>query len=164
MAPLALAAGVAALLAAGASADETVWSAVAFVMYGERMPLTYTNPSLTPVGAQQMFSQGQAFRARYLDNSSLPQMQAVTDHKPVQGIQPNALDNSQLDILTSGGDNFTPASALAFMQGLYPPRNQTFDDLNEAVLANHTMVDFPLDGYQYPSIQAVSLLDPTSTW
>jgi len=165
MARLALAAGLASLIA-GASAEETLWSSVAFILHGERTPLrtaTSSSPNLTPLGAQQLFAQGTAFRARWLDKSLTAGQSAITGFAPIKRLQTNALDNSQLDILTTT-DEYVVASAMSFMQALYPPRNQTFLDMESAVLANHTLVDYPLSGYQYPRIQTLSQLDPNSAW
>jgi hypothetical protein len=162
MSRVTLATGLALLATFASAQNETVWSSVAYVLYGERTPLrTSIDPNLTPLGAQQLFSLGNVLRARWLDKSvTYP---GITDFKGMQGISQNAIDNSQLDIL-SMSDEYVVASAQAFMQGLYPPKTSTFLDMEDAVLANHTLVDFPLNGYQYPRVQTLSVVDPTSTW
>lgn len=163
-------AGVAALLPGAAMADETVWSSVAYIMYGDRLPLQGNPyPALTPLGANQLYSQGSIFRARYIDNSTVGNdTAAVTDYLPIVDIEPKAIDNTQLSILSTN-EQYVISGALAFMQGLYPPKNQSFaagaGGIGAAQLANaSTALDFPLDGYQYPRVQSFSVQDPSSTW
>ncbi len=176
MARLPFAIGVAGLLVASASAqspqttnNEIVWSSVAFVLYGDRTPLRgTTSPALTPLGAQQLHSQGAMFRTRYLESGDLTDgMNVMTTYNPINGLDLDAIDNSQLD-LQSSTDQFSSASGLAFMQGFYPPKNISFapgaGGLNAAVLANGTLIDFPLSGYQYPNLHVTSILDPESIW
>ncbi|KAI1656560.1 phosphoglycerate mutase-like protein [Daldinia decipiens] len=151
------------------SVNETVWASFAYVLYGERTPFQGDLvPSLTPLGAQQLYAQGSLFRARYLSNSSLSnEDNAITTNSPIVGIQRQALDNSQLSIF-SITDDYVVASALAFLQGLYPPVTQTFASNNggdnASTLANGTVVNYPLGGYQYPNIQNVPITDPNSVW
>lgn len=151
---------------AAAAEDITVWSAVALVMYGERTPLVGpTSPELTPLGAQQMYTQGTAFRSRYvLDGTSNASAAAAL---PIYALEPNALDTTQISVLSTD-DSYVVAGALAFMQGLYPPQTDEFAYDNggrsAAVLANGALVNFPLDGYQYPLITTASLQDPASSW
>lgn len=151
------------------SANETVWASFAYVLYGERTPFQgELVPSLTPLGAQQLYSQGSLFRARYLSNSSLSdEDNAITTNSPIVGIERQALDNSQLSIFSST-DDYVVGSALAFLQGLYPPVTQTFASNNggdnASTLANGTVVNYPLDGYQYPNIRNVPTTDPSSVW
>jgi hypothetical protein len=55
-------------------------------------------------------------------------------------------------------DEYVAASAQAFLQGLYPPTNQNSSGGTlEAVdiLANGTISQAPLNGYQYPQLQSV---------
>ncbi|KAK3946249.1 histidine phosphatase superfamily [Diplogelasinospora grovesii] len=171
MAALSVALSLAALVGAGSaqSTSEHIWSSVAWIYYGERTPLYGPNPAtLTSIGAQQMYRQGQMFRTRYLENSNLTEGEnAVTTHAPIVGIEPNAIDNTQLNIMTST-DEYTGASALAFMQGLYPPLTQAFANntggMDAAMLANGSIVNYPLGGYQYPQIRTTSVLDPESVW
>ena len=60
------------------------------------------------------------------------------------------------------------ASALAFMQGLYPPVEGIFatnnGGLGASVMANRSLVQFPLNGYQYPSVLTMDLTDPSYIW
>ncbi|OTA99880.1 hypothetical protein M426DRAFT_35400, partial [Hypoxylon sp. CI-4A] len=149
--------------------NETVWSSFAYVFYGERTPLQGNLPtSLTPLGAQQLYSQGSLLRARYLSNSSLSDADAaLTTNEPIADIERQALDNNQLSIYSTAED-YVVAGALAFLQGLYPPVTQSFarnnGGVNASTLANGTVVNYPLDGYQYPNIQTIPISDMNSVW
>lgn len=168
--PLTLRAILLALLATTASAQsssERVWSSFAFVFYGERTPLTGdVPPTLTPLGAQQLLSQGSFFRERYLVNSSSSiEDDSINSNRPIVGINRDAINNHQLAIYSSTSD-YVVGSSLAFMQGLYPPNSQAFPYINGGLstsqLANGTLTNYPLDGYQYSNIQTLSVLDPNS--
>lgn len=162
-----------ALLAGSGSAQtssgEHVWSSVGWILHGERTPYYLPNtPTLTSLGAQQMFSQGSMFRARYLQTGSFAQdEEGGIDSAPIVGIEKNAIDNSQIEILSTT-DSFIFTGALAFMQGLYPPIEQAFadnsGDMDSAILANGTLVNYPLNGYQYPNIRTASVQDPEAIW
>ncbi|KAI1506427.1 histidine phosphatase superfamily [Biscogniauxia marginata] len=152
----------------GQSGTETVWASFAYVLHGERTPpLGETSVILTPSGAQQLYSQGSLFRARYLSNTLSDEEHRITTNSPIVGLEQDTLDNSQLSIYSSTDDVVT-ASTLAFMQGLYPPVSGTSASSNASsdasTLANGTTVEYPLDGYQYPNIQTLSGLDPNSIW
>lgn len=152
---------------------EHIWSSVGWILHGERTPYYSKNPdnppSLTTMGAQQMFSQGSMLRARYLDDgtSDQPDKEAGIDRESIVGIQKNAIYNSQIDIISTT-DSFIFGSALAFMQGLYPPIEQAFGKssgtIDGAIIANGSLVNFPLGGYQYPNIKTSSVFDPADIW
>lgn len=167
-----LTATIFALLATASSAQSTnssnehVWSSVTWVLHGERTPLwgPTVYPALTPLGAQQMFAQGALLRDRYLRED--------TDEKdatfaPIVGIEKNAIDNTQLSVLTNT-DSYMVTSAQAFLQGLYPPIMQAFAQnsggLGAARFANGSIVNYPLQGYQYPALRTASILDFESIW
>ncbi|KAK3343938.1 histidine phosphatase superfamily [Lasiosphaeria hispida] len=152
------------------SSSEHIWASVGWVLHGERTPLFgATPPSLTPVGAQQMFAQGELLRSRYLSRStdSDNDDDGVNRHAPIVGIEANAIDNTQLNIITNT-DQYMVTSAIAFTQGLYPPINQAFSEnsggMAAAQLANGSVVNYPMGGYQYPSIRTASILDFESVW
>ncbi|KAK8026256.1 hypothetical protein PG990_004079 [Apiospora arundinis] len=154
----------------GAEAEQIVWSSFAYVLHGERTPLSTSSlkSSLTTYGAQQIYSQGQVFRDRYLTNTSSTGSTSdgnITNSFPIVNLSPRALDNSQLEIVTNT-DTYNVASAMAFMQGLYPPASRAFVEKDggegASTLSNGSLVNFPLDGYQYPNIQATSILDQKS--
>lgn len=141
-----------------ADSNPKVWAAVAFVNHGESTPyLSQTqSPVLTPEGAQQMVRQGTALRNRYLYNAN-----GTT--APIQGISQDAINNTQLGILSTSDDNVA-ASATAFLQGLYPPDNTAFlPSAGGPMLADNLITggnsSYPLNGYQYPTIMTVSYAD-----
>ncbi|KAB5586207.1 histidine phosphatase superfamily [Coniochaeta sp. 2T2.1] len=169
MATFALVIGLAALLATSSaqSNNERVWSSVAFIYHGETTPArgVYTTRSITPIGAHQMFAQGSVFRARYLvDGNTTGE---TVDHATIQGVEPLAIDGSQTSVITTN-DGYISTSAMAFMQGLYPPVDlavaNSAGGLRAAALANGTVIDYPLNGYQYPDINTLSTLDPDFIW
>ncbi|KAK3386976.1 histidine phosphatase superfamily [Podospora didyma] len=148
--------------------SEHIWSSSVWVLYGERIPLYEAGypQALTPLGAQQMYSQGSLLRARYLSQFDDDDAD-VTSMAPIVGIGRNAIDNSQLNVYSTT-ERYATAGALAFMQGLYPPVTQAFSNatggMDAALLANGSLVNYPLGGYQYPDIQTMSLLDRGSLW
>ncbi|ORY56838.1 histidine phosphatase superfamily [Pseudomassariella vexata] len=157
---------------ASSQSTVTVWSSFAYIFHGERTPIwgpAAGHASLTPYGAQQLYAQGSVFRDRYLSaNTTLSDEEnEVTKSFPIVGVERNALDNSQLSIFSTA-DDFVTGGALAFMQGLYPPITQAFaynnGGMNASVLANGSLVNYPLEGYQYPNIQSMSTLEPSSIW
>lgn len=177
MATLALVISIAALLASSSAqtelfekTDEHVWSSVSYIFHGEKTPLRgliASKESLTPLGAHQMYDQGAMFRARYLTNINITDADdTVAAHATIEGLGPVAIDNTKISIIANN-DVYVSTSAIAFMQGLYPPA-QAFADsaggVQTAYLANHTLVDWPLDGYQYPDMDILSVLDPNSVW
>ncbi len=169
--PLTSPATLLAFLTATSSAQtssERVWSSFAFIFHGERTPLYgQVPPTLTPLGAQQLYSQGSYFRDRYLANSSSSADDDSLNSKPIVGINRDAINNHQLSIYSSTAD-YDVGSSLAFMQGLYPSNSQAFPYMDEGIstnqLANGSSINYPLDGYQYPNIQTLSVLDPSSIW
>lgn len=172
MATFALVVGLAALLSTSSaqSSNERVWSSVAYIYHGETTPArgVYTTQSLTPFGAQQMFVQGSVFRARYLVDSNYTDAQnPVITHATIQSIEPLAIDNDQTSAISTN-DGYISTSALAFMQGLYPPVDlavaNSAGGLRAAALANGSLIDYPLNGYQYPDIETLSTLDPDFIW
>ncbi|ETS85666.1 hypothetical protein PFICI_03691 [Pestalotiopsis fici W106-1] len=156
---------------ASVQSAETVWSVFAYVNHGERTPLrdlAIGDGSLTPLGAQQMFSQGSLLRNRWLINTTQSDTDSNnTDNAPIAAVGTAAIDNNQLSIWTTRDDHIT-AGAQAFMQGLYPPKTRNFADANggiaAAMLANGSVVDFPLGGYMYPNFRTLSLSDTESVW
>jgi hypothetical protein len=151
------------------SNNMTVWSSVAFIMQGERTPVRGTLTSiLTPAGAQQMYEQGKAFRARYLSGKIAINTteDKITTKSLINGIDRNAIDNSDMTIL-AGSDEPTTTGAIAFMQGLFPPLTRAFNDnvggLNVSLSTlTGTFTEYPLNGYQYPRIQTLSALEENS--
>lgn len=130
-------------------------------MRGDHTPLALESPNLTPVGANQMHDQGAAFRNRYLRPSR------HDEYAGIVGINFKTIDNSQLNVEAST-ESCSSASAIAFMQGLYPPFPHTtcdFDVPEHNYCANGSMLNYPMCGYQYPNIRSIAPdRDPDSIW
>ncbi|KAL6708452.1 hypothetical protein ACN47E_002715 [Coniothyrium glycines] len=133
-------------------------AAFAFIRTGERTPLARSDtPSLTALGANQMYTLGKNIRNRYIAGGP-----GALGEEPIANLSQNILDNNQVHVQTLD-TGYLVSSAQAFMQGLYPPHgisNGTGDVTG--LLADGTVLDFPLNGYQYPSIQASGQSDPYS--
>ncbi|KAF5868374.1 putative histidine acid protein [Botrytis fragariae] len=135
------------------------WSSVVYTYYGEITPtmINVTSPVLTPLGASQLYNSGSIIRDRYLNSTSTQ----LTVGLPVNGLSDQYIVNNQLQVWTTG-DEYIVGSAQAFMQGLYPP--VTGVQGTDSVLANGTVIDYPLGGYQYPNIQSLSSMDYNYIW
>ena len=143
---------------------QQVLSTFIYTHYGDREPFALTNnPSLTPLGAQQLYNAGSNFRARYVTPASDTEGDEFTT---VRNISPYQLFQEEVTILATN-EHYISASAQAFLQGLYPPltssSNYTYIT-GQSPLANGTNVVAPLDGYQYPNLQVVSSNDLDSIW
>jgi hypothetical protein len=125
---------------------EQVLSSFIYTVYGDRTPLILPQePTLTPLGAQQLYNAGQTFRNRYIGTNG-----SDTLGTAILGISPYILDNEAISILTTS-DQHLVASASAFMQGLYPPLELstgiTFTT-DISILANGSTVTAPLSNYR----------------
>jgi hypothetical protein len=144
--------------------DQITWGSVIFTYHGEKTPfLSRGSHHLTPLGATQLHDAGSAIRSRYVskpENSS-----SITEFMPIKGISRDTIQNSQLDVLALD-DEYQAASALAFMQGLYPPRRLELpiEDEENTYAPGDSLIQYPLDGYQYPNIETVSELDLSYIW
>lgn len=158
-----LAFAAASLFASASAQDlkERVWGVFAFTLHGDSVPALLPRPkTLTPYGADDLHAAGSAFRSRYVavhgnnDSSSTR----------IENLSPYVLDNSELEILSTTSPSDI-ASAQAFMQGLYPPLNETYSGTygdSSFQLANGSTTTAPLKGYQYPQIVTLSTEDPRS--
>lgn len=144
--------------------DVKVWAAVAYINHGEKTPsLASLNEALTPIGAQQLYRQGTAFRSRYLNTTG------DASSAQIAGIETEWIDNLQIDALVAE-DEWVVGGALAFFQGLYPPTEGYSDmvggnDFGRDLTGNQSegdWIEFPLQGYQYPQLQTLSSLDSES--
>ncbi|KAK2766883.1 hypothetical protein FQN54_006197 [Arachnomyces sp. PD_36] len=151
----------------GATAQEPlqqkIWSTVIWTLHGESTPYVYhEDRTLTPLGASQLFGAGAAFRNRYVN----PPPMGSSSSYMVDGISRRKPLPTQISA-TSLPDQYVSASAQAFMQGLYPPlgslANLSFPD-ESALMADGKILDFPLNGYQYPQIYTPNTKDPTYIW
>jgi hypothetical protein len=141
--------------------SQIVWAAVVYTFYGEKIPSLTSGPyNLAPLGANQMLDAGFFIRSRNINPPS--NGSELSGPAPINGLSVNSIDNSQIYALSTD-DEFVSASAMAFFQGLYPPRGIPVFDF-EDTLANGTNEGYPLDGYQYPNIETVSELDFNYIW
>lgn len=162
------------LLCFGVSAQPSVdlnakvWAVVAYINHGEKTP-TFGGLEniLTPTGARQMWRQGSAFRHRYLGSRNSTIFSNSTGNTKIQGIATDAINNDQLTVL-SQTDEWVSGGAMAFLQALYPPNPNTFNNLAggqqvaQDLFVSPDLIDYPLGGYQYPNIETLSLSDPAS--
>ena len=151
------------LIPATLALQQQVLSSFVFTRHGDRTPLYSSDLSiLTPYGAQQMHDVGTGFRERYLTTTF-----EATESTAIRDISRDQLNADEISILTTD-DQYTIASAQAFMQGLYPPLgdvlNQDFTSPEGSFLANGTTVAAPLNGYQYPEIKSPSSYDLRSVY
>lgn len=127
------------------SNTETIWSSVVITRNGDSIPLISDQLiTLTPLGAQQLFSAGAFFRDRYIAPTNIS---AYGDYI-INGISTYSIDNTQTFSLSTQ-DEYVIASAQAFIQGLYPPLNHSFASedpiiTSVSLLANGTNTAFPL--------------------
>ncbi|PYH91789.1 histidine acid phosphatase [Aspergillus ellipticus CBS 707.79] len=140
---------------------EQVWAVFAYNLYGDRVPTALPRPDmLTPYGASDLYSAGSAFRDRYVAIHSTN----VSPSTRIESISSYALEDEDLDILSTT-DPSVISSAQAFMQGLYPPLNETYSvqypDPSYR-MANGSWSSAPFGGYQYPRIITASSDDPQS--
>jgi hypothetical protein len=159
---------VASVLLAGAqNQDDDPYhphAAFAFIRTGERTPSirSGSSPTLTALGAQQMFSLGQNLRTRYITGNS-PSALGV---QHIDGLSPYTLNNEQVLVQTLDSQ-YLVSSAQAFMQGLYPPHSILGNGTafsTSSLLSNGNAIDFPLNGYQYANIQSSGQLDYESIY
>jgi len=148
-------------LVAAQGSEQITWGAVAFTYHGEKTPaLAYNGYHLSPLGANQLLGAGSVVRDRYV---SPPLNETdLTEAAPINGLSVSSIQNTQLDIMSTD-DEYVVASAMAFMQGLYPPLQEFILDA-ETLLSNSSYVQYPLDGYQYPNVETVNSLDFNYIW
>ncbi|RMZ88742.1 hypothetical protein DV736_g4034, partial [Chaetothyriales sp. CBS 134916] len=155
---------MAALSAGQTVLNQEIVSTFIYTMYGDRTPFVLPqNPTLTPLGAQQLYQAGANIRARYVTPSSNT---GANESATIRNISPYEIFNDEISV-SSTDDQWVVASAQAFMQGLYPPlessSNYTYIR-GQSYLANGTNVVAPLNGYQYATIHTSSANDLDSIY
>ncbi|KAF4554763.1 Hypothetical protein D9617_3g018310 [Elsinoe fawcettii] len=133
--------------------DFTIWSSFIFVRTGERTPsiLTSISPTLTSLGAQQMYSAGQFFRSQYLQQGSASRMQELDEESP---------RTDQVYSLTLDSQ-YTSASIQSFLLGMWPPNENATAD-TEGIpnqLVNGTIIQNPQGGMNLPRISTAGVQD-----
>jgi len=135
------------------AAQYTVWSSFVILRTGEHTPALYAGPkSLTPVGAQQVYSVGQALRAEYLEDNSPARIPALNAYEPLQ---------NQI-IVSTYEDQPLIASSQSFMLGMYPPTMSSSDGLG--TMADGTTIYNPQAGFQFPFISTSNSQDENSIY
>lgn len=97
----------------------------------------------TPLGAAESHQLGSFLRSVYLTSSS---------PSYIPGIKSDIVDTHELHVHAKAGGEGPVIfdSAIALLQGLYPPNQK-----NKITLANETTITAPLGGYQYVPIETV---------
>lgn len=127
---------------APAAVAEEVLGVYIFHRHGDRTSKSWNPVSLTPLGAQQVKSSADFFRARYIDSDASQRIANISANQAVL---------SQLAI-TAPVDNVLQNSAGVFAQSLYPPSKSA----GSQTLANGTVVTAPLGGYQYIPVNTIT--------
>ncbi|KAI1479903.1 phosphoglycerate mutase-like protein [Daldinia eschscholtzii] len=115
--------------------SETVLGVYIFHRHGDRTPKSLAPTNLTALGADEVFQSGSYYRSRYVASDA---------SSPIVGLSNDIAVPTQLSVI-SPADSVLQSSALAFLQGIYPPAG----DNGVSILANRSEVQAPLGGYQY---------------
>lgn len=114
----------------------------------------YKGYDLTNLGLQQNYGVGQDYRNIYLNSSSSKQMLGVSEDRVV---------NSQ--IYASAPDQAVLLNtATSFLQGLYPPLENTDQELAAQTLNSKERIIKPLGGYQYLVVHGENDDSPDTIW
>lgn len=137
--------------------SQKVWAVFAYTLHGDSTPAALPQKeTLTPYGASELYAAGSSFRDRYIASDA--------GDTRIRDITPDLLDIGDV-VAFSTIQQPDMASAQAFLQGLYPPldqsENTTYPD-SSMQLANGSLANAPLGGYQYPRIITYGLDDPKS--
>ncbi|KAI5301414.1 hypothetical protein KEM56_001741 [Ascosphaera pollenicola] len=118
---------------------EVVWGTVIYTTIGDSSPETWKDRALTPLGGQQLYDAGTAIANRYV--------RPLANETIISGISSQTLVNSEMEIIAKN-DAPSVGSAMAFMQGLYPVRE------NRDKSGPDGKAYYPYAGYQYPLVKA----------
>ncbi|KAL3470935.1 histidine phosphatase superfamily [Aspergillus californicus] len=145
--------------AAAQNQTARVWAVFSYTVNGEVYPNVFPrSEALTSYGASQLYNAGSAFRDRYVALHSGDGQSRTR----IESLSPYLLHNEDIKV-ASTPDIAVLASAQAFMQGLYPPLDESFNaTFFNQVLADGSATSAPLGGYQYPSIITLGWEDPQS--
>ncbi|KAI0110076.1 phosphoglycerate mutase-like protein [Daldinia grandis] len=115
--------------------SESVLGVYIFHRHGDRTPKSLAPTNLTALGADEVFQSGSYYRSKYVASDA---------SSPIFGLSNDIAVPTQLSVI-SPADSVLQSSALAFLQGIYPPAG----DNGVSILANKSEVQAPLGGYQY---------------
>lgn len=141
-------------LAASAASAHTIHSVVVFTRHGDRTAKFYSGYQMTSLGANQVYDSGSFYRARYIADGSLNQIDGISSGE----VRTNQVWASAPD------QGVLYQTATNFLQGLYPPLEEVDPDAASETLVNGTDVTNPLNGYQYILIHGESSTDPDTIW
>lgn len=130
---------VSSLLTASSVAAENILGIYVFHRHGDRTAKAWKPVNFTALGAEQTFASGDFYRNRYVDSTA--------DFR-VAGVSSDTVVPTELSV-TAPMDAVLHDSALAFLQGLYPPTGEE----GAETLANGTKVEGPLGGFQFAIVQ-----------
>ncbi|KAK6543984.1 hypothetical protein TWF694_000701 [Orbilia ellipsospora] len=133
---------------------ETILGLTVFSRHGDRTSKHYAGYSLTNLGFQQVFQSGGFYRDTYLSANS---------SKRILGISEDQYVSSQ--VWASAPDQKVLANtATAFLQGLYPPLEDTDPQIATNTINNGTTYANPLNGYQYVLLHVPGTDSPNTIW
>ena len=105
------------------AATTRTWASVLYTYHGEKSPGLEAGPQvLTPLGANQLKDAGAFLRSRYITGAAGNSTDTGSSASLDSSISQDSLDNSQVQIWALD-EEFVTASAVALMQGLYPPKS-----------------------------------------
>ncbi|EPS41336.1 hypothetical protein H072_4767 [Dactylellina haptotyla CBS 200.50] len=133
---------------------ETILGLTVFSRHGDRTSKHYSGYSLTNLGFQQNYQTGSFYRNLYLSSNS---------SKQILGISEDQYVTSQV-WATSPDQKVLANTATAFLQGLYPPLEETDPEIATNTLNNGTTYTNPLNGYQYVILHAPGTESPNTIW
>lgn len=118
-----------------ASSADTLLAVYTFHRHGDRTDKSHPPTSLTSLGYTEVYNSGQYYRTRYVQRGA---------SFPIAGMATDVVVQSQIQA-SAPADTVIQNSAMAFLQGLYPPVGATG---SQQTLANGTAVSAPMNGYQ----------------
>ncbi|KIY65234.1 phosphoglycerate mutase-like protein [Cylindrobasidium torrendii FP15055 ss-10] len=130
--------------------NDTVLGVVVLTRHGDRQgfyqdpkTLKASDTSITPLGNVQEYQLGSLLRSIYLNSTS---------ESFVKGINASIVNLDQVKVRADAGGEggVIYNSAVSLLQGLFPANSNY-----STTLANGTVVEGPLDGYQYVPIETV---------
>jgi hypothetical protein len=133
---------LASMMAPLASA-ERVLGAYIFARHGDRTAKITGNTELTDLGYREIFDAGSFYNKRYIESSS---------PKYIDGISSKLANLTQV-LASAPEDTVLQNSGTGFLQGLYPPVGSNY---GVKALANGTVIDPPLNGYQLIPLSVIA--------